>query len=64
MPLELELATENVCSWSVEDAAQREAAGQSLPPSGAKAETWNSPGPQLPPHEDMSDPQSLPIQED
>ena len=64
MSSELELATEDVYCRSVEDAAQRMVGGQSLPPSHAKAEARNSPGPQLLSHEDMSEPQSFPVRED
>ena len=63
-PLELEWVTEDVYHRQVEDAAQRESGGHSLPPSHAgEAETQNSPGPQPPSHEDKLSSQP-PEQED
>ena len=45
---ELELATEDVYRWGVEDAAQWELGNQPVPPSHAEeVQTQNSPGPQL-----------------
>ena len=52
-PSELEWVTEDVYRQQVEDAAQKELGGHSLPPSRAgEAETQNSLGPQPPSHED------------
>ena len=65
---ELELPTEDVYLWAVEDAAQRELHNQPIPPSCAdEAQTRNSPGLQLPEYEHVpgSQPQQpLPVQED
>ena len=55
---------EDIYHWQVEDAAQRESGGCSLPPSHADgAEIQNSPGPQPPSHEDQQGSQP-PGQED
>ena len=63
-PSELEQATEDVYHWQVEDEAQRESDGHSLPPSCADgAEIRNSPGPQPPSHEGQQSSQP-PKQED
>ena len=66
--LELEQATEDVYHQAVEDAAQRELGNKPIPLSHAdEAQTWNSPGPQLPQYEDVSGlqpQQPLPVQED
>ena len=63
-PLELEQATEDVYRQQVEDEAQRESDGHSLPLSCADgAEIWNSPGPQPPSHEGQQSSQP-PKQED
>ena len=66
--LELELVMEDVYHQVVEDAAQWETGNQPIPPSRAdEAQTWNSPGVQLPEYEDMLDSQPqqpLPMQQD
>ena len=67
IPSEFEQATEDVYHWQVEDAAQRELGGCSLPPSHADgAEIQNSPGAQPPSHEAHEGQQSSqpPEQED
>ena len=63
-PSELERVTEDVYRWQVEDAAQRESGGHSLPLFHAgEAETRNSPGLQPHSHEDKLSSQP-PEQED
>ena len=60
-PSELEQATEDVCCWADEDAAQWEELDWPIPPSRAdEAQTWNSPGVQLPDYEDTLDSQTKP----
>ena len=60
-PSELEQATEDVCHWADEDVAQWEELDRPIPPSCAdKAQTWNSPGVQLPDYEDTPDSQTQP----
>ena len=59
--------TEDVYHLAIEDAAKRESGDQPIPLSCAdEAQTWNSPGPQLPQYEDMpglQPQQPLPMQE-
>ena len=63
-PSELEQATEDIYRWQVEDEAQRESDGHSLPPFRADgAEIRNSLGPQPPSHEGQQSSQP-PKQED
>ena len=58
---ELEQATEDVCRRTDEDAAQREELDRPIPLSRAdEAQTWNSPGVQLPDYEDTPDSQTQP----
>ena len=60
-PSELEKATEDVYGRAVEDAAQREGVDRPFPPSCAdEAQTWNSPGVQLPDYKDTPDRQTQP----
>ena len=60
-PSELEKATEDVYHRAVEDAAQWEGVDRPIPQSRTdEAETWNSPGVQLPDYEDTPDCQTQP----
>ena len=60
-PSELEQATEDMCHRVDEDAAQREGLDWPIPQSRVDgAQTWNSPGVQLPDYEDLPDSQTQP----